>query len=195
LAEAARMEQKGWEGRFEATVFCASLADVFDNKVPDDWRQHLWALIAETPHLDWLLLTKRPQNIAAMLPSSWGTGWPNVWLGTTAENQTEADRRLPVLTKIPAAVHFVSVEPMLGRMRLEPYLEDVDWVICAGESGAGARHMDPDDAADLLAQCQAAGTAFFMKQMTKKAPIPPSLFVREMPTGKADRPLETSAHA
>jgi protein gp37 len=72
-------------------VFCASLADVFDNAVPTGWRDDLWALIASTPHLDWLLLTKRPGNIAAMLPPSWGAGWPNVWLGCTVVNQTEAD--------------------------------------------------------------------------------------------------------
>jgi protein gp37 len=103
-----------------ARVFCASLADVFDNhaSILPEWRAALWQLIAATPHLDWLLLTKRPQNIAKMLPEGWGDGWPNVWLGTTVENQTEADRRIPHLLATPAAVRFLSCEPLLGPVDL-----------------------------------------------------------------------------
>lgn len=106
-------------------VFCASLADVFDNhgSITSGWRGDLWHLIARTPHLDWLLLTKRPQNIAKMMPDgygapAWGNGWDNVWLGTTIENQTEADRRIPHLLSIPAKVHFLSCEPLLGPVDL-----------------------------------------------------------------------------
>ncbi|PQV52862.1 protein gp37 [Defluviimonas denitrificans] len=106
-------------------VFCASLADVFDNhgSITSGWRGDLWHLIARTPHLDWLLLTKRPQNIGKMLPDgygapAWGNGWDNVWLGTTVENQTEADRRIPRLLSIPAKVHFSSCEPLLGQLDL-----------------------------------------------------------------------------
>ena len=101
-------------------VFCASLADVFDNAVPTRWRDDLWHVIAMTPHLDWLLLTKRPQNIAKMLPDprtgapAWGGGWPNVWLGTTVENQEEVNRRIPHLLAVPAARRFLSCEPLLG---------------------------------------------------------------------------------
>lgn len=106
-------------------VFCASLSDVFDNQVPDEWRADLWKLIAACPDLDWLLLTKRPQNIPKMLPTqpgfemmagSWP--WPNVWLGTTAENQEEANRRIPALLATPAAVRFISAEPLLGPIDL-----------------------------------------------------------------------------
>jgi protein gp37 len=109
-------------------VFCASLADVFDNKVPARWRDDLWHLIDQTPNLDWLLLTKRPQNIAKMLPTeaigapAWGSGWPNVWLGTTVENQEEADRRIPHLLAVPAVVRFLSCEPILGPVDLRPYI-------------------------------------------------------------------------
>lgn len=99
-------------------VFCASLADVFDNQVPGEWRDDLWALIRATPNLDWQLLTKRPQNIVKMLPADWGKGYPNVWLGTTVENQTEADRRIPHLLSVPAAVRFLSCEPLLGPLDL-----------------------------------------------------------------------------
>jgi protein gp37 len=118
------------EGR-RFRVFCASLADVFDNKVPREWRRDLWKLIRDTPALDWLLLTKRPQNIAKMLPGPsaqysaeisrllWLNGWPNVWLGTTVENQQEANRRIPHLLAVPAAVHFLSCEPLLGPIALD----------------------------------------------------------------------------
>lgn len=104
-------------------VFCASMADVFDNKVPEEWLYDLWMLIRKTPNLDWQLLTKRPQNIRKMLPFDWHNGYHNVWLGTTAENQEEANRRIPVLLSIPAAIRFLSCEPLLGPIDLE-YIEE-----------------------------------------------------------------------
>ncbi|WP_319498057.1 phage Gp37/Gp68 family protein [uncultured Cohaesibacter sp.] len=99
-------------------VFCASLADVFDNhaSIDESWRQDLWDLICDTPCLDWLLLTKRPQNYAKFLPADWGNGYPNVWLGVTVENQTEADRRIPILLNTPAAKRFLSCEPLLEKV-------------------------------------------------------------------------------
>lgn len=108
-------------------VFCASLADVFDNQILREWRDGLWELIERTPNLDWLLLTKRPQNIRKMLPAPgdpriWGDGWPNVWLGTTVENQVEADRRIPHLLAIPARVHFLSCEPLLSGVDIRQWL-------------------------------------------------------------------------
>mgnify|MGYP003669134360 CR=1 FL=1 len=105
-------------------VFCASLADVFDNAVDPAWRSDLWALIRECDQLDWLLLTKRPQNMAKMLPPDWNDGWPNVWLGTSAGTQKTADQNIPHLLKTPAAIRFVSAEPMLGPVDLtaQPYL-------------------------------------------------------------------------
>lgn len=115
-------------------VFCASLADVFDNQVPDEWRTELWELIAQTPDLIWLVLTKRPQNIRKMLPEwrnvqttrcfdqehieSVPSVCPNLWLGTTVENQAEADRRIPHLLSVPAAKRFLSCEPLLGPVGL-----------------------------------------------------------------------------
>ena len=97
-------------------VFCASLADVFDNhaSILPKWRDDLWALIRATPHLDWMLLTKRPGNIAKMLPEDWGRGYANVWLGCTVVNQEEADRDVVKLFEVPAAVRFLSMEPLLG---------------------------------------------------------------------------------
>ena len=99
-------------------VFCASLADVFDNQVPAEWREDLFALIRRCPDLDWQLLTKRPQNIAKFLPPDWGDGYPNVWLGATAESQAYFDQRWPVLARTPAAVRFVSYEPAIGPLCL-----------------------------------------------------------------------------
>jgi protein gp37 len=190
-------------------VFCASLADVFDNQVPAEWRRDLWLLISATPHLDWLLLTKRPQNITKMLPRMASVPglmwpWPNVWLGTTVENQEEADRRIQHLLAVPAARRFLSCEPLLGPVDLRGWLyhfgtertggvrprSDLHWVICGGESGPGARPMHPDWARSLRDQCKAAGVAFFMKQMggvrDKRGnleEIPEDLRVRQFPNG------------
>lgn len=124
-------------------VFCASLADVFDNEVDPQWRADLFALVRATPNLDWLLLTKRIGNAASMIAaavsalprdSACGTGqfnhtpmaqwpWPNVWLGATICNQAEADRDIPKLLATPARTRFLSIEPMLGpiNFRWQPY--------------------------------------------------------------------------
>lgn len=167
-------------------VFCASLADAFDNhrSIQPEWRADFWSLILETPNLDWLLLTKRSQNIVKMLPPDWGNGWPNVWLGTTAENQEEAYRRAPHLTAVPSAVQFLSVEPLISPMSIRG-LSRLDWIIVGGESGKGARPMAADWARALRDECRAAGVAFFMKQMGGQRkpfePIPDDLQVREWP--------------
>lgn len=133
-------------------VFCASLADVFDNhpSIDPQWRLELWELIAETPNLDWLLLTKRPQNIVRFLPDEWGSGewgepWSNVWLGTTVENQTEADRRIPHLLATPAAVRFVSAEPLLGPVDITRWLS-IRWQCssCRGYFSGAHKQTCPD---------------------------------------------------
>lgn len=106
-------------------VFANSWSDVFDNAAPQEWRNELFHTIHMTPDLDWLLLTKRPQNMAGMLPYDWGDGWPNVWLGVTVENQQEADRRIPILMSTPAAVRFLSCEPLLGPVDVERWLKPI----------------------------------------------------------------------
>ena len=100
-------------------VFCASLADVFDNAVPDAWREDLWDLILRTQYLDWIIVTKRIGNAAKMLPYDWMDGWPGVWLLATICNQAEADRDIPKLLATPAAVRGISYEPALGPVDLE----------------------------------------------------------------------------
>lgn len=104
-----------------ARVFCASLADVFDNEVPPEWRADLFDLIVTTPHLDWLLLTKRIGNVVGMLPplvNPFDKIFPNVWIGATIVNQAEADRDIPKLLAVPAAKRFLSMEPLLGPVNL-----------------------------------------------------------------------------
>ncbi|HYN54362.1 MAG TPA: phage Gp37/Gp68 family protein [Methylotenera sp.] len=176
-------------------VFCASLADVFDNEVNDAWRVDLFQLILATPNLDWLLLTKRIGNVATMAPRLWmRDGWPsNVWLGATVVNQMEADRDINKLLRIRASVRFLSIEPLLNAIDLSQYLDliqyeenstwgrrnighlhdMVDWVIVGGESGAGARPMHPDWARSLRDQCVAANVPYLFKQWGEWAEITP----------------------
>jgi protein gp37 len=162
-------------------VFCASLADVFDNAVPPAWRHDLFKLIKQTPSLDWLLLTKRPQNIRKMLPADWGNGYPNVWLGTTTEDEVHYRQRWPILAPIPAVIRFISYEPAIGPLGPLADAATPDWIICGGESGPGARMMEPTWARQTRDQCHALGIAFFMKQMTARKPIPADLLVRQFP--------------
>jgi protein gp37 len=145
-------------------VFCASLADVFDNQAPSEWRQDLFALIRECRRLDWLLLTKRPQNILKMLPADWGDGYRNAWLGVTAENQTYFDQRWKHLQNIPTAMKFISYEPAWGPLRLPKLGPYPDWLISGGESGGGARPVNPQWVRDIIADCRRRGVTPFHKQ-------------------------------
>ncbi|MES2685510.1 MAG: phage Gp37/Gp68 family protein [Pseudomonadota bacterium] len=179
-------------------VFCASMADVFDNAVPQQWRTNLFALIHDTPNLDWLLLTKRIGNAAEMLQNDPPEGLNmatlrNVWIGATIVTQAEADRDIPKLLAVPAAKRFLSMEPLLGPVDLpakgdplcrcdgclamaarypgDAGLQRIDWVIVGGESGPGARPMHPDWARSLRDQCEAAGVPFLFKQWGDWKPI------------------------
>ncbi len=161
-------------------VFCASLADVFDNEVPDEWRTDLWKLIASTPHLDWLLLTKRIGNVTYPMPH-------NVWLGISIVTQKEAERDIPKLLAASAYTRFLSMEPLLESVdlvhlenhkdgfhasALQAHHDDnyyqfdnkIDWVIVGGESGAQARPMKAEWARSLRDQCIASDVPFLFKQ-------------------------------
>lgn len=146
-------------------VFCASLADVFDNhrSICQSWRDDLWRLIYETKNLDWLLLTKRPQNIEKFKPANLAEDFSHVWLGVTAENQVEANRRVPVLLNNNATVRFLSIEPMLEPIRIAR-LEELDWVIVGGESGHAHRPMNAQWVRQLRNDCRAAKVKFLLKQ-------------------------------
>lgn len=176
-------------------VFTASLADVFDDHPSIDplWRAELFRTIAATPNLVWLLLTKRPENIAKMLPGDWGDGYENVWLGTTVENQERAEERIPILMDIPARRCFLSMEPLLGAVNLRrliiartygsaivdafagesrtyhgehlyTFVGGIDWVISGGESGAEARPSHPWWFRTIRDQCAEAEVPFLHKQ-------------------------------
>lgn len=164
-------------------VFCASLADVFDNQVPIEWTLGLWDLIDRTPNLTWLLLTKRIGNVSTKAP------WPrNAWLGITVVNQEEADRDIPKLLAVPAPVRFLSCEPLLGPIDLSciPWnpgrdvVDDpsegfdalrymsgphIDWVIVGGESGPRARPFVLGWGKEIVRQCQTARVPVFVKQV------------------------------
>ncbi len=167
-------EEARLAGRRER-VFCASMADVFERRADlNKERTRLWELIEITSNLDWLLLTKRPQNVERIVP--WGKQWPaNVWLGTSVENQTLAEKRLPFLLKNPAAIRFLSCEPLLGQLNLRQWFKrrgfhPIDWIIAGGESGGGSRPMHPDWAVSLLNQCQAFNVPFHFKQWGQWVP-------------------------
>jgi protein gp37 len=155
-------------------VFCASLADVFDNQAPKKWRDDLFTLIRDCPNLDWLLLTKRPQNVRKMLPSNWESGYANVWLGMTAEDQERYDQRWKHLAGVPAAIRFVSYEPAIGPLRLRASTVSPDWVIIGGESGPGARPMSQTWVHAAIDDCRQLGIAPFFKQWGSWANNPTS---------------------
>jgi protein gp37 len=198
-----KWDREAREAGVRRRVFCASLADVFEIRADlVEPRQRLFDTIARTPNLDWLLLTKRPEAATAILqdhvfiPNDDGrwrvSAWEgmkfgllgNVWLGTTVENQEYADERIPILLQIPAAVRFLSVEPLLGPVDLERVYSTsggtqhnvgalqpgrISWVICGGESGGKARPFDLAWARSIRDQCKAAGVPYFAKQMGSNA--------------------------
>lgn len=169
-------------------VFTCSWSDFF-HEAADPWRAEAWDIIRRTPHLTYQILTKRPERIAPLLPVDWGRGWPHVWLGVSAESQIHADRRIPLLLMTPAAVRFVSAEPLLGPLEFRlfppfiahlgaapvecPHGHDacptcdrgVDWVVVGGESGPGARACEIGWLRGVVAQCQHAYTPVFVKQL------------------------------
>jgi protein gp37 len=215
-----------WDREAEKTgtcprVFCASLADVFDNEVPDAWRMDLFALIGQTPNITWLILTKRIGNVQEYCRRDGQAfdliGSDRVWLGATICNQEEADRDIPKLLDTPAAVRWISAEPLLGQINVGPYLSrtnmsglrimpgfrdplpGIDWVVSGGESGAHARPANPDWFRSLRDQCATAGVPFFMKQMggsrDKRGALddlPVDLRVREWPT--VEYPIARNNH-
>lgn len=158
--------RKAEETGYRPRVFCASLADVFDNEVDPAWRADLWELMRETPNLRWMVLTKRIGNAAKMLPPDWPFG--HVGLMSTIENQYVWDRDYYKLAWTEAAWHGVSAEPLLGPIdmgRARP-----DWLITGGESGPSHRYTDPDWVRSLRDQCRTNGIAFHHKQWQGRRP-------------------------
>ncbi len=141
-------------------VFCASLADIFDKEVDRSWRDDLWQVLRETPHLHWILLTKRIGNAPKMLPPDWP--FENAGLMATLENQEVWDRDFRKLMAVPAKWHGVSAEPLLGRIDIGDARPD--WIITGGESGPGFRPLDMDAVRFLRDQCARNGVTFHHKQ-------------------------------
>jgi protein gp37 len=187
-------------------VFVCSMGDLFHHDVKSQWRNLVFGEMTTNRQHTFLLLTKRPEKAAEF----WHINMPdiydlNIWLGVTAENQEQADNRIPVLLQIPAAKRFVSIEPMLGPVDLGWYLARyqsnisglrymvkgaagdytelslLDWVILGGETGPGHRPMEPQWARDVRDQCVRAGVPFFMKKMAGGGQPPDDLMIREYP--------------
>ena len=180
-------------------IFVCSMGDLFHPSVPFEFIEKVFSVIDRCPQHTFQILTKRPKRMAEYIKGEWckedssmGFGaavmenFPNLWLGVTCENQKCADERIPILLQIPAAVRFVSIEPMLGAIQLnkihpldgqhwmrsvEGHYKALDWVIVGGESGPGARPMHPDWVRSIRDQCQAAGVPFFFKQWGEWGPV------------------------
>jgi protein gp37 len=171
-AEARACNRAAGEKGCKDTVFCSSLSDFFeDRKDLVELRAEAWKVIKECKNLVFIILTKRPENIAGMLPPDWGdNGYLNVCLATTVENGTErVMNRIGELRAVPARWRMLSVEPLLGPVDLRGRLDDINWVIVGGESGKTAdpmviRPMHPDWAMAIRDACQEANVAFFFKQ-------------------------------
>jgi protein gp37 len=199
------------------TFFVNSMSDLFHENAPDEWIDRVFAVMALCPQHTFQVLTKRaarmrdyfcaPVDFAGVVRSeriadvmlrnhriesgfkcvSWPL--PNVWLGVSTERQQEADERIPLLLQTPAAVRFISAEPLLGPLDLQFYIYAIhnspeaalDWIIVGGESGPRHREMPEAWAMSLINQCQDAGVPVFMKQMAGKQPIPPQMLVRQFP--------------
>jgi protein gp37 len=197
----ALLEPLGW--RRPRRIFVCSMADLFHARVPEAFIAQVFAVMATAGHHTYQVLTKRPLRMEHLLSSdafaeqvfqhatSYGVGsltWPlpNVWLGTSVEDQPRADQRVPKLLSTPAAIRFLSCEPLLGPVELAPEWMElklqvfasqgavcfprVDWIIVGGESGPGHRPVDPAWVRSLRDQALAAGVAFFFKQWGGRTP-------------------------
>lgn len=203
LSENARNEPYRWQraaDKFRAEngrdrrVFTLSMGDLFDNEVPSAWRADHMHIMEQCNRLQWQVCTKRIGNVEKMVPPNWLERWPqHVGMLITVVDQKEADRDIPKLLRLKSGWCLpwvgLSMEPILERVDLSPYLRHLDWIILGGESGKDFRAWDGfvDYARDLRNQCADAGTAFFMKQMSAYHPadtmIPADLMVREFPHG------------
>jgi protein gp37 len=208
--EALALNRQAEKSGTRPRVFVNSMSDWLDDEVPIEWLAYLLETIALCPNLDFQLLTKRPENWRPRITQvsgcydlntdagrkawAYSAEWyvaekapPNIWIGTTVEDQQRANERIPQLLRIPAKIRFLSCEPLLGSVvllpreligplepREAPSLTEprIHWVICGGESGSKARPMHPDWARILRDQCQAAGVPFFFKQWGEWSPCP-----------------------
>ncbi|HAN19652.1 MAG: hypothetical protein A2X13_14570 [Bacteroidetes bacterium GWC2_33_15] len=187
--------KKPLEWKKPRMIFICSMGDLFHEYVPFEWIDAVFAITQKCMHHTFQVLTKRPERMLEYFKSRGITNpYLNVWLGVTTENKEEANKRIPVLLNIPAAIRFVSVEPMLSNIQLSGYTDEgyenlltgdvfcegmneptkrnkIDWVICGGESGTNARPMHPDWVESLQNQCKETNTPFFFKSWGEWAHI------------------------
>lgn len=163
-AQPLRWNRKAAITGYHPRVFCASLADVFDNAWDEQWRLDFWQLLRETPNLRWMLLTKRIGNVLKMVPADWP--FANVGIMATMVNQEEYDRDRLKLSAVPAPWRGISFEPLLGRIILDhaDAKANLHWAITGGESGPDNRPLDMDAVRYLRDQCRELGIAFHHKQ-------------------------------
>ena len=158
-------------------IFTNSWSDFFIAEA-DNWREDAWNVIRATPQHQWQILTKRPERIKECLPDDWGSGYPNVWLGASVEDQENAELRIPILIDIPAKIRFLSVEPLLDKVDLSKWLTNskLSWIITGGESGNGSvpnekgvkygyRECKIEWIKEVVSQCKANNIAVFVKQL------------------------------
>lgn len=206
IALAKKLNRKAIAEGKRLRVFTNSMADFFDNAIPEQWRHDAWAVIRDCTALDWLILSKRPQNFARFLPLDWGEGWAHVWLGVSAENQAEADRRIPILLDTPAALRWVSFEPLLSPIVLreawvalimgQPHRPRLWWAVIGGESGSERRDCGVEAIVNLARQCVDEWVPLFVKQdcayrSDQQGRIPDEWFIREHPERNVNRTTVT----
>jgi protein gp37 len=199
-------------------IFVNSMSDLFHESLSHKDIERIFNVMRDAPQHIFQVLTKRPQVMKDFiiwymrqhcLGNDFYMLFKHIWFGVSVENQKTADERIPILLETPAAIRWISAEPLLGPISLTPGLVDyltgikpehdsscmgdcencpvqaqterLDWVVVGGESGHNSRPMNEEWASEIMDQCQAAGVPFFMKQMAKKQPIPEHLFVREFP--------------
>jgi protein gp37 len=164
--------------RRPTTYFVNSMGDLFHEDCPDEWIDRVFGVMSEANQHTFQVLTKRARRLHDYLSAHRPKPLPNVWLGVSTERQKEADDRIPLLLKAPAAVRFISAEPLLGPLDIRSYVHDrkervdarigrrppLDWVIVGGESGPRARPMDPVWVESLRLQCDGSDAVFFFKQ-------------------------------
>lgn len=143
-------------------IFVNSMSDLFHPDVSTGFVEEIWDVMARTPHHHYQILTKRPDRMAEIVPSIQSTPLENVWLGTSVENSEVVDR-IDDLRRVPAAIRFISFEPLIGGVG-DVDLSEIDWAIVGGESGPRARPINESWIDEIHGSCIESGTAFFFKQ-------------------------------
>jgi protein gp37 len=160
LDEKALETPKSWSK--PRKVFVNSMSDIFHADVPVGFIAAVWRVMRETPRHTYQILTKRPERMSKVLTNPAFETLPNVWLGASVEDGRVLDR-LDAIRQVPAAVRFVSFEPLIGSVAAGD-LSGIDWAIVGGESGPRAREMNPEWVEEIESMCRGSGTAFFFKQ-------------------------------